>query len=120
MTFCNNSTIPAAVSRSNLTATFTIEPPETQGGLPPDFPQYPGITNLNSFGGVSSFSAPDDPETVAGFYTAELAAQGWSIVSDSSMSGMFMQEWSKGDVSLTLTIVADDTGSSVTVIVEEP
>jgi hypothetical protein len=99
---------------------FTIEPPDVETGLPPDFPQYPGTFDVGSFGNLVTFSAPDDPETVAGFYVTELTAQGWNSVSNSNMSGMFTQEWSNGDVSLTLTIIAADTGSTVTVVIEGP
>ena len=95
---------------------FTIEPPEAalSGGLPADVPLYPGATGLSSMMGFVTFNAPDDVETVKGFYNDALADNGWETDGDE-----FMPTWTKGERSLQIFISeADGGGSSVTIMIQ--
>lgn len=97
----------------------TIEAPEgvAMGGLPEGVPVYPGASDVSTFGTMTTFTAPDDLETVATFYEDALSAAGWERGEGGmQMEGMASSVWTKDGGQLTLTITEDDSGL-VTVLV---
>ncbi len=100
---------------------FTIEPPEdaAAGGLPEGVPLYPDATDLTSFGTMTTFTVDDDVTTVAGFYNEALTGAGWSETDESiATEEMVTSQWEKGDQTLTLSVVGEDDGTTVLIMVE--
>ncbi|MBN1248255.1 MAG: hypothetical protein JXC32_11395 [Anaerolineae bacterium] len=98
---------------------ITIEAPEgvAMGGLPEGVPVYPGATDLTSFGTMTTFTAPEDLETVATFYEDAFTSAGWEKGEGGmEIEGMSSSTWTKDGEQLTLTITEDDDGL-VTVLV---
>jgi len=82
----------------------TIEAPEgvAMGGLPEGVPVYPGATDVTSFGGMNTFTVPDDVETVSEFYTDALEDAGWEKGDDGfEMENMVSSTWSKDGEDIT-------------------
>ncbi len=106
---------------TDINANFTIEPPaEATTGIGDDIPQYPNATDVALFGTMYSFQTSDDVETVKSFYEEALSNAGWTKSEDSSMEGLVMQTWTKGDRTLSVMIsITDDGGSSVILTTEE-
>ena len=99
---------------------ITIEPPEgATTGLPEDLPAYPNAQDLMSMQGMITFSTPDELETVAEFYQAQLPAMGWTMESQNDMGGMVMQSWTKDGRSLELMISPGEGGTSVMLTLSE-
>ena len=117
------STITLAQDVTEVNEDVNIEAPEgvAMGGLPEGVPVYPDATDLTSFGGMTTFTAPDDLETVNDFYTDALTSGGWEKGSDGfEMENTVSSTWSKGSEELGLTITADDDGVVTVLIMVTP
>jgi len=116
-------TVTLAQDVTEVNEDIKIEAPQgvAMGGLPEDIPVYPDATDLTSFGGMTTFTAPDDVETVDDFYTDALADAGWEKGGDGfDMENMVSSTWSKGSEELSLTITADDDGLVTVLIMVTP
>ncbi len=93
---------------------IVIEPPETaaSGGLPAGVPEYPGATNVMSFGGMMSFDTEDDLETVWAFYEENLEAAGWERIDGMDFDDFVMETWERDGQELQLSISVEDDGST--------
>lgn len=98
---------------------LTIQPPAGAQAMPEDIPACSGATSRTMMGNTLVFSCPDGPESVAEFYRTEMPRQGWTAGEESTLGNMVVQEWSKGDRKVSLTIMASDEGGcSVMVSIE--
>jgi hypothetical protein len=94
----------------------TIDP--SKSGLPEDVPLYPGATNLQSLGGMGiEYTAPAAPDLVASFYRQQLAAAGWSLLTEDTSSGQTMQVWQKAKRVTSLQISFKDGQTDVLIFV---
>lgn len=93
---------------------FTIELPEdalAAGSLPEDIPFPADAEDLANAFGMITFNSPSSVAEVADFYKTEMPRNGWTEVSASEVSGMFMMEYSKDDRTASIMISSDeDTG----------
>ncbi|MBC7264965.1 MAG: hypothetical protein H5T64_11515 [Chloroflexi bacterium] len=96
---------------------ISIEAPAVTTGLPEDVPLYPNATEFFAMEGMVSFSVADDVATVADFYRARLAANGWSKDSDQTLEGTVMQGWSKAGRTIQVMISTKDGGSQVMITI---
>lgn len=106
-------TVTMAQDVTEVNENVTIEAPEgvATGGLPEGVPVYPGATDVTSFGGMNTFTVPDDVETVSDFYADALTSAGWEKGSDGfEMENMSSTTWTQGSDELSLTISGDDDG----------
>jgi hypothetical protein len=104
-------TVTLAQDVTEVNEDVQIEAPEgvAMGGLPEGIPVYPDATDLTNFGGMTTFTAPDDVKAVNDFYTDALTNAGWEEGGDGfDMENMVSSTWSKGSEELSLTITGDD------------
>ena len=101
----------------------TIEAPEgvAMGGLPEGIPVYPDANDLTSFGGMTTFTASADFETVNDFYVDALTSAGWEKSGDGfEIDNTVNTTWTKDSESLNLTITDDDDGLVTVLIMVTP
>jgi hypothetical protein len=81
-------------------------------GLPQDVPIYPGATVQIITPGSAEFQVNADIKTLEDYYNKQLTAAGWAP-SDSSVeaSGSYIQDWTKGDQKITISLVTSDSNT---------
>lgn len=101
----------------NVNEPITIEPPaEAEGmSLPEGLELCPDASEVMVMGKMSIFTCAGTVEDTATFYTEALESAGWEAGDVTSLEGMLMGSWTKGDETLSLTITTDDEsgGSNV-------
>ncbi|HOU15565.1 MAG TPA: hypothetical protein PKZ84_20880 [Anaerolineae bacterium] len=102
----------------DVNADITIEPPaDAEGmGLPEGLELCPDSSDLTVMGKMTIFTCAGTVEDTAAFYTEALKNAGWEVDGEvTSLEGMMMGNWKKGDETLSLTITKDDdtNGSNV-------
>lgn len=81
-------------------------------GLPQDVPIYPGATALIITSGSVEFQISADMKTIEDYYNQQLPSAGWAPKgSPLEVSGSYMQDWTKGDQKITLTLVVSDANT---------
>ncbi len=81
-------------------------------GLPQDVPIYPGATVQIITTGSAEFQVSADMNTIEKYYNEKLTASGWTPSgSPMEVSGSYMQNWTKGDQKITITLVASDANT---------
>ena len=76
-------------------------------GLPQDVPIYPGAVVQIITPGNASFTVNTDMNTIENYYNEQLKAAGWAPNGNSFLSaGSYMQEWIKGDQTISFSLVA--------------
>ena len=103
----------------------------TGTSLPADFPKdapvYPGSTvtysgTSNDQEGTTQFavvlSTNDSNQQVAGYYSTELLAQGWSITSTQNVAGTTAISATKDDRTFSVAAVTEDGITSITLAVD--
>lgn len=103
---------------------FTIELPEealASSSLPEDIPFPDDAQDLANAFGMITFNSASSVAEVADFYRTAMPQNGWTEVSASEVSGMFMMEYSKDGRTASLMISSDeDTGlTSVMLTIQE-
>jgi len=103
---------------TDINQPITITAPEgvSKPGIPEDVPLMPGATNVSSMMGMNSFEVEATADEVTEFYMQALEENGWTF--DSSVMDT-MHVFTKGNRALTLMINADETPTSVVIMIEE-
>ena len=78
-----------------------------------DIPLPNSAVNQQSFGGIVTFTTPDQPEDTANFYRQALPPLGWEITDDLDTGGVIMLTAQKDDLDLQVMITPENNGSSV-------
>lgn len=81
-----------------------------------DLPVPWNASEKKIYGGVMTFTTPDDSKTVAEFYRSELPANGWTFEETVSTEMLYLMRISKVDRVMQLTISSVPTGGSLVVI----
>ncbi len=105
----------------DINEAFEIEVPEDAetSGLPEGLEIYPEAVDVAQFGGMVTFSTPDDLQTVYDYYLAQLEDTGWTKDEDASMQyeDMVMDSWEKDDQSLSLTLTTNEDSDNIDVMI---
>ena len=81
-------------------------------GLPPDVPIYPGATPQLITPGSAEFQVSGDLKAIEDFYNQQLTAAGWAPDgSPMEASGTFIQNWTKGDQKISITLATSDANT---------
>ena len=81
-------------------------------GLPQDVPIYPGATAEIITSGSAEFQVNADMQTIEDYYNQQLPSAGWAPNgSPVEVSGSYMQDWTKGDQKITISLVASDANT---------
>ncbi len=94
-----------------------LQPPNECAGQKPasDLPLPPGATATGGFAGALTFTSPDAPETVAGFYRQQLPTLGWKAVGETRGDSVIQLEYSRSEQDLKVIILREvQAGSSIT------
>lgn len=101
---------------------------ELPSNWPSDVPVYQGAT-VNLAGSTTPeggdpgmmlmYSVPDAPAIVAKFYESGLAANGWKSKSTIKTEDITIWEMTKDDRTLSVTVSAEDGGTSVAIGIEQ-
>jgi hypothetical protein len=116
-------TVTLAQDVTEVNEDVTIEAPAgvAMGGLPEGIPVYPDANDLTSFGGMTTFTASADFETVNDFYLDALTNAGWEKSGDGfEIDNTVNSTWTKDSESLNLTITGDDDGLVTVLIMVTP
>lgn len=103
---------------------IVIEVPEealASSSLPEDIPVPEDAEEVTNAFGMITFNSPSTAAEVAEFYQTQMPQNGWTEVSVSELSGMFMLEYSKDGRTASLMIDTDEDTqmTSVFITVEE-
>lgn len=81
-------------------------------GLPQDVPIYPGAVVQIITPGSAEFQVSADLKTIENYYIDQLKAAGWSPSANTiEVSGSYIQEWTKGDQKINITLVTSDANT---------
>lgn len=100
-----------------------VPPPGCEEGTPAtesQFPVMPGATSVASFEGFLSYEVAADAQTVADFYKAEMAADGWTLLEENSLASVIALRFSMAGETVSVVIAFDaEAGTSSVVVGEE-
>lgn len=91
----------------------------SQGSLPPDIPSYPGSTELTNQGVPAILLQTSDSATqVAQFYSQQMAANNWVLLSNTTTGGIINQGWQKDTRMAMITIQPAGSITKITIAVQ--
>lgn len=86
-------------------------------GLPKDVPVYLGAVAQIITPGMAEFQVNADMKTLEDFYTQQLTAAGWAPDgAPIQASGSYLQNWKKGDQSISITLVPSGTNTGLVIM----
>ncbi len=95
----------------------TVNP--SQSGLPADVPLYPGATELANPGVPATLLQTADSATqVAQFYSQQMAANNWVLLSSSTTGGIINQGWQKDTRMAMITIQPAGSITRITIAIQ--
>jgi hypothetical protein len=96
---------------TRLLVSLTIKSSES-AGLPGDMPIYPGAVLLLAAPGTAEYQIDASVKTVKDYYAASMKEAGWAPDGDAyETSGMYLQNWTKDNQKITVTISSYEDGS---------
>jgi cell division septation protein DedD len=95
----------------------TVNPSESS--LPSDIPSYPGSTELaNQRVPAIMLQTADSADKVAQFYSQQMAANNWALLSNTTTGGVINQGWEKDTRMAMITIHPAGGITKITIAVE--
>ncbi len=81
-------------------------------GLPQGVPIYPGATAQIIIPGSAEFQVNADMKTLEDYYNQQLPSAGWAPDgSPMEVSGSYIQNWTKGNQKITISLVTSDSNT---------
>jgi hypothetical protein len=119
----SSSSAQTAGTPASQTTVSTQGPQSTanpsQSSLPPDIPSYPGSTELPNQGVPAIFLQTSDSTTqVAQFYSQQMAANNWALLSNTATGGIINQGWEKDTRMAMITIQPEGSITKITIAVQ--